>query len=130
SPGAPTPSGLSRTLVLGGELNLTNVSNSSDDGWGWQVNMNNNKEIQNHFQKISTKTGCSLITLHAKFYDCHSASSLQLDWQVYEDYFKLNKEMEQEQHRDEDRNKVPDATVAGIYGTSTEEFIGFAKTQA
>ncbi|KAG6824966.1 hypothetical protein H0H87_010648, partial [Tephrocybe sp. NHM501043] len=38
--------------------------------------------------------------------------------------------MEQEQHRDEDRNKVPDATVAGIYGTSTEEFIGFAKTQA
>ncbi|KAG6825047.1 hypothetical protein H0H87_010498 [Tephrocybe sp. NHM501043] len=34
------------------------------------------------------------------------ASSSQLDWQVYENYFKLNKEMEQEQHRDEDGNKV------------------------
>ncbi|KAG6851616.1 hypothetical protein H0H87_000262, partial [Tephrocybe sp. NHM501043] len=71
-PGTPTPSGLSHTAVLGGESNLT-IGNSSDDSWGWELNINN-------------------------------------DWQVYENYFKLNKEMEQEQHRDEDGNKVPDAS--------------------
>ncbi|KAG6814790.1 hypothetical protein H0H87_007414, partial [Tephrocybe sp. NHM501043] len=52
-----------------------------------------------------------------------SASSLQLDWQVYENYFKLNKEMEQEQHRDEDGNKVPDASVNYAHNNNFEAFV-------
>ncbi|KAG6825679.1 hypothetical protein H0H87_008915, partial [Tephrocybe sp. NHM501043] len=38
-------------------------------------------------------------------YDLTAASNA-----IYKNYFKLNKEMEQEQHRDEDGNKVPDAS--------------------
>ncbi|KAG6822890.1 hypothetical protein H0H87_002362, partial [Tephrocybe sp. NHM501043] len=94
-PGAPTPSGLSHTPVL-----VTDIGDSSDDNWGWELVINNSKvvvnkghhtnsvckninsgfqEIQNHFQKISAKTGHSLMTLHAEFYNHHSASSLQSD---------------------------------------------------
>ncbi|KAG6826834.1 hypothetical protein H0H87_006206 [Tephrocybe sp. NHM501043] len=54
-PGTPTPSGLSHTAVLGGESNLT-ISNSSDDGWGWELDINNGKVIVNK--------GCHTNSIH------------------------------------------------------------------
>ncbi|KAG6842711.1 hypothetical protein H0H87_010905 [Tephrocybe sp. NHM501043] len=45
-PGTPTPSKLSHTVVLGGESNLT-VGNSSDDGWGWELDVNDGNVVVN-----------------------------------------------------------------------------------
>ncbi|KAG6864082.1 hypothetical protein C0991_000274 [Blastosporella zonata] len=70
------------------------------------------------WEDIAEETGRPVSTLHAEFHDLHSTAGVtQSDWRLYETYYKYNQKKEQEQHRDEDGNVVPDASASECWAS-------------